>query len=97
MTEATADHAPSPLAILLAVMRAKWQEGDLDGAVAIARIAAPYVHARRSSIADSLAAGDPARLSDDELERAQRRAGAAPAHPDLFGRLGAPGAGAAGA
>ena len=39
-------------------MRQRYDKGDLDGAVALARIAAPYLHARRK------AATQPADLSD---------------------------------
>ncbi|WP_158746066.1 hypothetical protein [Acidisphaera sp. L21] len=36
----------TPLAIILDTMRRRYAEGDLDGAVALARIAAPYLHPR---------------------------------------------------
>ena len=59
---------PTPLDILLSTMRRKWSEGDCDGAAAIAKIIAPYVHPRKSPIAT------PApplielhRLTDEEL------------------------------
>ena len=37
---------PSPLQVLLQAMYRKWNEGDLDGAASLARVAAPYLHAR---------------------------------------------------
>jgi hypothetical protein len=36
----------TPLALILSEMRRKFVEGDKDGAVALARIAAPYLHPR---------------------------------------------------
>ncbi len=36
----------TPLAIILEAMRAKYEHKDLDGAVELARIAAPYLHPR---------------------------------------------------
>ncbi len=47
--EPTSTPAPtdiSPLSIILCTMRQKYAEGDMDGAVALARIAAPYLHPR---------------------------------------------------
>jgi hypothetical protein len=41
-----ADDAPSPLDVLLQTMRLHLQAGELDAAVAAAKAAAPYVHAR---------------------------------------------------
>lgn len=38
--------ALAPLDILLHEMRRKWEAGDTEGAIALARIAAPFVHAR---------------------------------------------------
>ena len=34
----------TPLHILLSVMRSKWAANDIDGAVALAKVAAPYMH-----------------------------------------------------
>jgi hypothetical protein len=42
----TSNDKPTPLAILLAAMHASWQAGDRDAAVALARVAAPYIHPR---------------------------------------------------
>jgi len=36
----------SPLDILLQTMRARWREGQVEGAINLAKIAAPYVHPR---------------------------------------------------
>jgi hypothetical protein len=36
----------TPLAIILEAMRSKYAVNDIDGAVALARIAAPYLHPR---------------------------------------------------
>ena len=60
--------APSPLAILLATMRGKFDAGDLDGAVAIARIAAPYLHAR---VPAATPATDFAAMPDADLDALQ--------------------------
>ena len=34
----------SPLAIILTTMRQRYAVGDLEGAIALARVAAPYLH-----------------------------------------------------
>ncbi len=60
--------APLPLQILLAVMRQKWEAGDLDAAAALARIAAPYLHGRRATVRD-IPEADLQHLSDAELDR----------------------------
>jgi hypothetical protein len=61
----------TPLAILLDVMRGLWRDGDRDGAVKLARIAAPYLHARRGVSRDGAAPEpDPRTLSDADLARA---------------------------
>lgn len=73
MTELT------PLHILLSVMRQKWRDGDLDGAVALAKTAAPYLHAKMPA---SRAAADLAGVSDDELDRFERGGGAGSAGQD---------------
>ncbi len=39
-------HGTSSLPLLLQTMRQRYAVGDLDGAVALARIAAPYLHPR---------------------------------------------------
>lgn len=58
----------SPLAVLLQAMWAKWDTGDQDAAVKIARSAAPYVHAKRRDVAISaLVDVDLHRLSDAEI------------------------------
>jgi hypothetical protein len=61
----------SPLAVLLAAMRLKWQEGDIEAAAKYAQAAAPYLHPR----AKPETAADPARLPDDLLVRELLRLG----------------------
>jgi hypothetical protein len=63
----------TPLNILLLVMRQKWRDGDLDGAVALAKIAAPYLHPKVPATRPS---GELAGVSDDELDRFERGGGA---------------------
>jgi len=58
----------TPLAVLLAVMRRKWDEGDLDAAAALARAAAPYLHPRRAALRADGVVADAHRLSDAELD-----------------------------
>jgi hypothetical protein len=84
-----------PLHVLLLVMRRKWDEGDEDGAVALAKIAAPYLHPR---VPAARPVGDLAGVSDDELDRFERRGGADSerASPSEFPRLGHAGTGTAG-
>lgn len=55
----------SPLHVLLTVMRQRWGAGDKDGAVALAKVAAPYLHGRPQNVrvATSLA-----EMPDDELD-----------------------------
>ena len=53
-----------PLFVLLDVMRRRWNEKDYAGAVALARLAAPYVHGRAASVRPL---GDLAEMPDDEL------------------------------
>lgn len=55
----------SPLYVLLTVMRQRWEAGDLEGAVALAKIAAPYMHGR-AALARPL--GALAGVSDEELD-----------------------------
>uniref|UniRef100_A0A8J4H8W9 Uncharacterized protein n=1 Tax=Acidicaldus sp. TaxID=1872105 RepID=A0A8J4H8W9_9PROT len=105
----SAPEGPSPLEILLAVMRAKWAEGDADGAALLARAAAPYLHPRRAPQASPSARAKPApqHLSDAELLREIQRLapgsdGFAPGgdaqekNPDLLDGLGASRAGSGG-
>ncbi len=56
---------PTPLEILLGTMRRKWAEGDADGAVALARVAAPYLHPKAPVVP---ARGNLAELQDGELD-----------------------------
>lgn len=74
----TVSNELSPLDVLLHAMQSKWQAGDHDGAVAIARAAAPYVHARRRDGAALVnAESDLHRIGDaelaDQLAEARRR------------------------
>ncbi|GAC1346178.1 MAG: hypothetical protein NVSMB18_27670 [Acetobacteraceae bacterium] len=64
---------PTPLHVLLLVMRQKWRDGDVDGAVALAKVAAPYLHAK---VPAARPAADLAGVSDDELDRFERGGGA---------------------
>jgi hypothetical protein len=41
-----AEDAPTPLEVLLTTMHLRWQEGKWDEAVALAKAAAPYLHAK---------------------------------------------------
>ena len=58
----------SPLAIMLDSMRRKFAEGDLDGAVAVARIVAPYIHPRVPAAAPG---SDLAAMPDADLDTLQ--------------------------
>jgi hypothetical protein len=58
----------SPLDVLMQAMRKKWEAKDDDGAVDIARAAAPYMHARVSARASSLLTKEVHRLTDAELD-----------------------------
>lgn len=53
-----------PLDVLLQTMRRKWENGDYDGAVSLARIAAPYLHPKQTSPPHNM---ELRLLSDDEL------------------------------
>ena len=54
-----------PLDVLLRTMRRKWDDGDYDGAVLLARIAAPYLHPRQTS---RTVRGEISALDDEELD-----------------------------
>lgn len=58
-----------PLYVLLEVMRQRWEIEDYDGAVALARIAAPYLHGKAPLARPG---GDLAGVTDEELERVGR-------------------------
>jgi len=64
---------PSPLLVMLTVMRRKWRDGDEEGAVALAKAAAPYVHPRAPVARPS---PDLSQVSDDELDELDGRGGA---------------------
>lgn len=55
----------SPLHVMLTVMRRKWKEGDEDGAVALAKVVAPYVHPKVPAARPSV---DISQVPDDELD-----------------------------
>ena len=59
----------TPLYILLSVMRKKWLADDLDGAVALAKVAAPYLHPKVPAASPIF---DLSGVSDDELDRIER-------------------------
>ena len=73
MTELT------PLCILVTVMRRRWKAGDLDGAVALAKVAAPYLHGKPPP---ARLGRDIAGVPDDELEEFERSGGDAAAAED---------------
>ena len=71
-------------------MRQKWSQGDVDDAVAMAKMLVPFVHPRRTVKAPPT--GTPTelhRLTDEELTirlaAAQRRAGNPPDDPEQSG------------
>lgn len=70
---------PSPLHVLLCVMRRKWRDGDEDGAVALAKAAAPYVHPRAPA---ARPIPDLSQVSDDELDELGAPGGAGAADGD---------------
>jgi|GEM_PF-2921401 hypothetical protein len=78
-----------PLDVLLAVMRMRWQEGDFEGAVAIARLAAPYLHPKCGS--KSTKSKNLAELTDAELSLALASIDEGESieaeHPDLVGGI----------
>lgn len=57
----------SPLEILLTLMRRHWAAGEDAAAVSLAKLAAPFVHARAQASRISL---DLSEASDDELDAA---------------------------
>ena len=66
-----------PLEVMLEAMREHWAQGEWDQAAAIAKLAAPYVHPRLSSIEQKVSPIDVTKLTDEELEflhRIYRRA-----------------------
>lgn len=69
----------TPLQIMLSLMRKKWRENDYEGAVALAKTVAPYLHAKMPA---SRPAADLAGVSDDELDRFERDGGAGSAGQD---------------
>ncbi len=76
MVEAT------PLHVMLTVMRRKWRDGDDDGAVALAKAAAPYVHPKAAATRPS---NDLAQVSDGDLDELvdEGRADAADGRADM--------------
>ena len=55
----------SPLSVLLTVMRKRWDANDFDGAAALAKAAAPYLHGKAPA---ARAFGDVAGVPDEDLE-----------------------------
>ena len=72
----------SPLHVLLSVMKRRWDTGDVEGAVALAKVAAPYLHGRAPSARPG---GDIAGVPDDELDRYGLGFGGAPFAPEGAG------------
>ena len=69
----------TPLSVLLRAMRAKWEQADIDGAVAIARIAAPFVHAQHRTSGSRASSDTELRIVSDaelseRLAKARKRA-----------------------
>lgn len=54
-----------PLDVLLRTMRRKWDDGDYDGAAALARIAAPYLHPRQTL---RISRSEVSTMGDEELD-----------------------------
>ena len=63
----------SPLHVMLTVMRRKWRDGDEDGAVALAKAVAPYVHPKAPAARSS---NGLAQVSDNELDELDGPGGA---------------------
>lgn len=79
----------TPLAILLATMRQKWTAGEAAAATALARIAVPYVHARRTRTDKTVTPTMEAhQLTDEEL--ALHLAASAPGAEHPSGDTGTP-------
>ncbi len=70
---------PTPLHVLLWVMRRKWKAEDYEGAVALAKIAAPYLHGK---VPASPAVNDLGRALDEQLDRFDGEGGAGAAGGD---------------
>jgi hypothetical protein len=70
-----------PLEVMLHTMRLHWREGRVDEAVALAKAAAPYLHARASASRGAVTLGD---LRDEQLDElcGCSFGGAAPAEGD---------------
>ena len=58
--------SPTPLDILLSEMRRKWDANDKEGAVALARLAAPYLHPR---VQPTKPAAEMSKLTDADLDQ----------------------------
>ncbi len=56
-----------PLDLLLLVMRREWAEGNVDAAIRVAQIAAPYLHPRPSGGVRSAAPSELRHLTDAQL------------------------------
>lgn len=50
MAKAVLEGGISPLEVMLQTMRAKWDDKDKEGACAIAKDAAPYLHPRLATV-----------------------------------------------
>ncbi len=60
----------SPLNLILEIMRERYAAQDYDGAIALAKIAAPYLHPRVSS---ATSPSDLATMPDADLEQLSPR------------------------
>ncbi len=82
-----ADDAPSPLDVLLKTMHRRWQEGKLEEAVALAKAAAPYLHAKAATGRGMKGLGSLGDAQLDELcaELCERGAGGAGAAEEPSG------------
>lgn len=68
-----------PLDVLLQTMRRKWDEGDYDGAVSLARIAAPYLHPKQTL---QISRSEMSTMDDEELDALCDRSGGSSASDD---------------
>ena len=65
----------SPLFVLLTVMQRRWESEDWEGAVALAKVAAPYLHGKAPT---ARFLGDVSGVPDEELDQWSGAGGTAP-------------------
>lgn len=84
------DTSLSPLDVILEAMRLKWQKGEHDAAVSLAKTAVPYVHRKVNGIRED--SGAPIEgLSDEELIQLATgggRTGDTPEDPEIADGVG---------